>query len=206
MPLRARAYMGRSVTSSPLKIDAARIGRRQADGHVESRGLAGAVRAEQADDFARLHLEADAAHNRAAAVRLREVLRAERRHSALAAACRSVSLLGLRAGSLSAFDAQGYRSLWRRSERCPSLRRHPSAVVRRMRTSLSFAGHGVLGGRGDVVQLIADGDPIRLLERDIAQSPPAARHPGRSLPSVSTIVSAVRSPCGPTRRGLASYR
>ena len=70
MPLRARMYIGSSVTSWPSSIDAARVGRRQADGHVERRRLAGAVRAEQADDLARRDVEVDAAHDRAAAVGL----------------------------------------------------------------------------------------------------------------------------------------
>ena len=61
-------------------MHAARVRRRQADGHVERRRLAGAVRPEQADDLARRDLEADAADDRAAAVRLGELVRAERRH------------------------------------------------------------------------------------------------------------------------------
>ena len=70
MPFRARTYIGSSVTSCAIEHDAARVGRREADGHVERRRLAGAVRAEQPDDLARRDVEADAAHDRAAAVRL----------------------------------------------------------------------------------------------------------------------------------------
>ena len=73
MPFRARTYIGSSVTSSPSSVDAARVGRGQPDDHVERRGLAGAVRAEQADDLARADVEADAAHHGAAAVGLREI-------------------------------------------------------------------------------------------------------------------------------------
>ena len=43
-----------------VELDAARVGRRQADGHVEGRRLAGAVGPEQPDDLARRDLEADA--------------------------------------------------------------------------------------------------------------------------------------------------
>ena len=51
-----------------VEDDASRIGNRQADGHVERRRLAGAVRPEQADDLAGVHFKADATDNRAAAV------------------------------------------------------------------------------------------------------------------------------------------
>ena len=53
----------------------------EADGHVERRRLAGAVRPEQADDLARRDVEAHAAHDRAPAVGLGEIVRPERRHS-----------------------------------------------------------------------------------------------------------------------------
>ena len=78
MPFRARTYIGASVTSSPFKHHAARVGAGQADGHVERRGLPGAVRTEQADDLAGADLDADASHDRTAPVRLRELLRAQR--------------------------------------------------------------------------------------------------------------------------------
>ena len=74
MPLRARTYIGSSVTSCAVEQDAARVGRRQADHHRERRRLAGAVGPEQADDFARRDLEVDAADDGAAAVRLGEVV------------------------------------------------------------------------------------------------------------------------------------
>ena len=54
---------------------AAGIGRRQADDHRERRRLAGAVRPEQADDFARRDVEVDAFDDGAAAVGFREVAR-----------------------------------------------------------------------------------------------------------------------------------
>ena len=57
-----------------IELDAPGVGRGQADGHVEGRGLAGAVRPEQADDLAGRDVEVDAAHDRAAAVGLREVV------------------------------------------------------------------------------------------------------------------------------------
>ena len=80
MPFRARMYIGSSVTSCPSSSHAAGIGRRQADGHIERRGLAGAVRSEQADDLARGDVEVDAADDRASAVRLGEVVRAKGGH------------------------------------------------------------------------------------------------------------------------------
>ena len=59
---------------------AARVRRRQPDDHAERRRLAGAVRAEQADDFAGRHVEVDVADDDAAAVGLREILDAQDAH------------------------------------------------------------------------------------------------------------------------------
>src|SRR5205823_4192514 len=56
---------------------AARVGRGQADGHVEGRRFAGAVRSEQADDLPRRNVEVHAADNGAAGVRLGEAFCAE---------------------------------------------------------------------------------------------------------------------------------
>src|SRR5207237_9997515 len=57
----ARAYVHRIVGHIfPIEKDASRIGHRQADGHIKRRRLARAVRAEQADDFAGLDVDADA--------------------------------------------------------------------------------------------------------------------------------------------------
>lgn len=53
-----------------VELDRAAIGLDQAGDHVEHGGLAGAVRAEQADRFAAAHIDADAAHHLAAAERL----------------------------------------------------------------------------------------------------------------------------------------
>ena len=50
-----------------VELDRAAIGLDQAGDHVEHGGLAGAVRAEQADRFAAAHIDADAAHHLAAA-------------------------------------------------------------------------------------------------------------------------------------------
>ena len=85
-----------------VELDAPRVGRGQADRHVERRGLAGAVRAEQADDFARRDVEVDAAHDGAAAVGLRQVVGAECGHqwaeraARAAAAARTVAVAALR--------------------------------------------------------------------------------------------------------------
>ena len=50
-----------------VELDRAAIGLDQPGDHVEHRGLAGAVRAEQADGFAAAHIDADAAHDLARA-------------------------------------------------------------------------------------------------------------------------------------------
>ena len=50
-----------------VELDAAAVGVDQAGDHVEHRGLAGAVRAEQADRLAAPHVERDALHHHAAA-------------------------------------------------------------------------------------------------------------------------------------------
>jgi hypothetical protein len=63
-----------------IELDAAGVRRGQADDHVERRRLAGAVRAEQTDHLAGVQLEADAAHHRAATVRLGERVRAQDGH------------------------------------------------------------------------------------------------------------------------------
>ena len=80
MPLRARMYIGSSVTSCAVELHAAGVGRRQADRHVERRRLAGAVRARAGRRPRRTHLEADAADDRPPAVGLGEVVGAQRRH------------------------------------------------------------------------------------------------------------------------------
>src|SRR5205085_5266684 len=50
-----------------VKLDGAAVGLDQAGDHVEHRGLAGAVRTEQADRFAAADIDADAAYHLAAA-------------------------------------------------------------------------------------------------------------------------------------------
>ena len=66
MPRRARRYMGRRVTSWPLKMTLPSLGVIWPGGHAEAGGLAGAVGAEQADDLAGVDLEVDAVHDLAA--------------------------------------------------------------------------------------------------------------------------------------------
>ena len=58
-----------------VDVDDAAVGLHQAGDHVEDRGLAGAVRAEQADRLAARHREAGVVHHRAAAVGLGEAAR-----------------------------------------------------------------------------------------------------------------------------------
>ena len=58
-----------------VEDDLAGIGRDQADDHVEARGLAGAVRAEQADDFAGVERQAEVADDLARAVGLAQPFR-----------------------------------------------------------------------------------------------------------------------------------
>ena len=74
MPLRARTYIGSLVTSAPSSSTRPESGAVSPTHHVERRRLAGAVRTEQPHDLARVHLEADAADDRATAVGLREAL------------------------------------------------------------------------------------------------------------------------------------
>src|SRR3546814_3261655 len=57
-----------------VEHDLALVGRDQADDHVEAGGLAGAVGAEQADDFARVQGQAEVAHDLARAVALAQSL------------------------------------------------------------------------------------------------------------------------------------
>ena len=59
-------------------MDIAAIGRHQADDHVETGGLAGTVRAEQADDFAGLDLEGNVLDHRPRLVALFQVMGRER--------------------------------------------------------------------------------------------------------------------------------
>ena len=61
------------MTSTLVDADRAGVGRDQADDHVEAGRLAGAVRAEQADDLALVEREFEAAHDRAAAEALLQV-------------------------------------------------------------------------------------------------------------------------------------
>ena len=68
MPRRARWYIGRSVMSLLVHQNAPGIRADQADDHVERRGLAGAVRAQQAHHFALLHEDRDIVHHTAAAI------------------------------------------------------------------------------------------------------------------------------------------
>ena len=77
----ARAHVHRIVGDILIvEQHAAGIGRRQSHDHTERRRLAGAVRAEQADDFAGRDVEVDASHDRPAAVGLGEPFGAQRRH------------------------------------------------------------------------------------------------------------------------------
>ena len=59
------------------------IGAGEADGHIKGGRLPRAVGPEQADDFPGRDIQADAAHDRPATVRLGEVVRAQRRHEPL---------------------------------------------------------------------------------------------------------------------------
>src|SRR5690606_4887892 len=57
-----------------VEHDAAGVGRHQADDHVETGGLAGAVRAEQADDLAGVERQSEFAYHLALAVALAQAL------------------------------------------------------------------------------------------------------------------------------------
>ena len=70
MPRRARRYIGSRVTSWPSRVTCAGIGRHQAGDHVEHRGLAGAVGAQQAHRLAPAGGQAHALDDHAAAVGL----------------------------------------------------------------------------------------------------------------------------------------
>src|ERR1700722_6907511 len=74
-----------------VEFDAALVGFDQAGGHVEHGGLAGAVRAEQADGFAFAHIEADAFDHHAADEALLDAV--DRKHApALAAWHRAIAV------------------------------------------------------------------------------------------------------------------
>jgi hypothetical protein len=60
--------------------DSARVGGYQADDRVKGRGLAGAVRSKQSNDFALTYAHADAVYNPAAAVRLTYIFGGQRLH------------------------------------------------------------------------------------------------------------------------------
>ena len=57
IPFFALTYMGSAVMVLPVEHHAARIRRGESDDHVERRGLAGAVRSQQADDLAGADVE-----------------------------------------------------------------------------------------------------------------------------------------------------
>ena len=61
MPSRARRYIGSCGDLGLPKNTCPRVGPHAAHDHVERRGLAGAVRTEQPDDLAGVHLDVDAA-------------------------------------------------------------------------------------------------------------------------------------------------
>src|SRR6185312_6523047 len=75
-----------------VELDAAAVRLDQAGDHVEHRGLAGAVRAEQADGFAAAQIDGDALHHRAAA---EAFLDSVRRQIAMARRLPAVALLTL---------------------------------------------------------------------------------------------------------------
>ena len=63
-----------------VEQNAARVGSGEPDHHAEGRGLARAVRSEQADDLPRRDVEVDVADDHPAAVGLGQPFRAQRRH------------------------------------------------------------------------------------------------------------------------------
>ena len=101
------------------------VRRRQSHGHVERRRLAGAVGAEQTDDLARSDLEADAADDGAAAVRLGELVRAQRRHQRAGGAGHGPAALRLRADLLVAVDDDAFGRLEEGHRACRSFRGTP---------------------------------------------------------------------------------
>ena len=91
MPRRARRWIGRWVSSRAVEVDRARVDRHQADDHVEAGGLAGAVRAEQADHLAARHLQRHVLHDGARLVALAQA--SATRSCAHRAACAGVASL-----------------------------------------------------------------------------------------------------------------
>src|SRR3546814_614231 len=83
-----------------VEHDLALVGRDQADDHVEAGGLAGAVGAEQADDFARVQGQAEVAHDLARAVALAQSLGDEHYSSSCFGGSASPALLPSPAGAL----------------------------------------------------------------------------------------------------------
>jgi hypothetical protein len=59
---------------------AAAVGAHEPDDHVERRGLSGAVRPQEPDDFARVYLKADMVHDRARSIALRQRADVDRAH------------------------------------------------------------------------------------------------------------------------------
>src|SRR5205823_2993028 len=70
----------KSHDAASCESDLARVGPQLAVQHVEAGGLAGAVRADQRHDFARIHREAHVAHRLHAAVGLGQSSHLERAH------------------------------------------------------------------------------------------------------------------------------
>ena len=137
MPLRARTYIGSSVRSTPSSVTRPESGRGQSHRHVERRGLAGAVGAEQADDLTGIDFEADASNDGAATVGLGEFVCAEGRSHHLRRASRGTCRRPWSACGLRCCRRRGlYRTPSRRSTSCrssPGSRRRSSSPARRRR-------------------------------------------------------------------------
>src|SRR3546814_9291938 len=99
---RCALVTGVQTCALPISVehDLALVGRDQADDHVEAGGLAGAVGAEQADDFARVQGQAEVAHDLARAVALAQSLGDEHYSSSCFGGSASPALLPSPAGAL----------------------------------------------------------------------------------------------------------
>jgi hypothetical protein len=66
-----------------VQVDCPAVTHDQADDHVETRGLSGSVRSQQAHDFAAANAQADVVHHDAGIVAFREAARGQNAHRAI---------------------------------------------------------------------------------------------------------------------------
>jgi len=110
-----------------VEEDPAVLRRDEADDHVERRRLAGAVRAEEADDLSLLHVERDVVHHIAAAIRLHESFGAQ---DAVPLDSRRYREAARRGRELTRLAQGGTELAAQATDLAPKLGRHPQLGVR----------------------------------------------------------------------------